>query len=850
MTAAGTSFASQATADGVAEQPLGLSRIEASRRLAERGRRSGRRSSRSYASIVRANVFTVFNLILGVAGAATLVFGQWQDALFLGVLFANATIGTAQEVRAKRALDRLSAFVAPHATVVRDGEASEVAVEEVVTGDLVRVGPGDQIVADGSLQRAEWLRLDESILTGESRAVQRAAGDAVRSGSFVVEGVGEYLVAAVGADSYAERLTGQARSFRHPRSPLERALNRLLFVLVAVLVPLGVILGYALWHRHAAVGSAVPTAVAAVVTLIPEGLILLASLTYAVAALRMARLGALAQQLNATESLASVDVVCLDKTGTLTQPRLRVVELVGPDSLAGELGLYAASAATRNGTLDAVAAAYPAASAVVEEEVPFSSRRRFGAQRIGGVGYVLGAPEHFTLGELADRAARGAADGRRVLAFGTADELDEPRPIARGLLLLGEDLRPETRETVAWLQDQGVELKVLSGDRPETVASIARDAGIVGRAVDASQLPEDGEELRRLVLSTSVFGRIAPEEKKRVVEALRASGRYVAMVGDGVNDVPALKAAQLAIAQGSGTQMARTVADVVLVQSEFSAVPAMVAEGRKILRNVQRVAKLFVAKSAFAAFLVLSVGLTPIAYPLLPRHLTLAASLTIGIPGFFLALAPSRGAYSSDGFLRELARFSLPAGTAAGLGVLSSYFFALNVLDFGVREARTVATTTLVLVGLYLILALEVEGRRRGSAIGLLVVTLLAAYVAVLLVPFARDFFLVAPLTLAVVLPASAGALLAVLGLAALDPGFVPGRGAPRAGASVSVGDQVRERVAGDCEPGDEDSSRQDVQQPDGDRHERFGARSRAHGARRSVARDPAASVDGTSRRP
>ena len=786
MTAASPSFAHPVSADSASERPPGLSQGEASRRLATRGRRSSR-SSRSYASIVRANVFTVFNLILGIAGAATLVFGEWQDALFLGVLFANATIGTAQEVRAKRALDRLSAFIAPHATVVRDGEPSEVAVEDVVVGDLVRVGPGDQVVADGSLTRAEWLRLDESILTGESRAVPRTAGEAVRSGSFAVEGVGEYLVTAVGIDSYAERLAGEARSFRHPRSPLERALNRLLFVLVAVLVPLGVILGYALWHRHAAVGSAVPTAVAAVVTLIPEGLILLASLTYAVAALRMARLGALAQQLNATESLASVDVVCLDKTGTLTQPRLRVVELVGPSCLAHELGLYAASATTRNRTLEAIASAYPATPAHVEQEVPFSSRRRFGAQRIGRVGYVLGAPEHFTLGDLAPRATRGAAEGRRVLAFGTADELDDPRPLARGLLLLGEDLRPETRETVAWLQDQGVELKVLSGDRPETVASIARDAGIAGQAVDASELPADDEELRRLVLGATVFGRIAPEEKKRVVEALRASGRYVAMVGDGVNDVPALKAAQLAIAQGSGTQMARTVADVVLVKSEFSAVPAMVAEGRKILRNVQRVAKLFVTKSAFAAFLVLSVGLTPIAYPLLPRHLTLAASLTIGIPGFFLALAPSRGSYRSQGFLRELAGFSLPAGTAAGLGVLSSYFFALNVLDLDVREARTVATTTLVLVGLYLLLALEAEGRRRSSAIGVLVVALLAGYAAALVLPFARDFFLLVPLTPAVVLPALAGALLAVLGLAALDPRFVPGIGAER-GADSTAG--------------------------------------------------------------
>ena len=760
---------------GVPSPPRGLSQLEAGRRLAARDRRRGaRRSSRSYASIVRANVFTVFNLILGVAGGVTLAFGEWQDALFLGVLFANAAIGTGQEVRAKRALDRLSALVAPHALVVRDGEPRELPMEEVVVDDLVRVGPGDQIVADGRLERADWLQLDESILTGESRPVQRTTGDDVRSGSFVVEGIAEYRVTAVGEDSYAERLTGQARSFRHPRSPLERALNRLLFVLVAVLVPLGVVLGYALWHRQARLSTAVPTSVAAVVTLIPEGLILLASLTYAVAALRMARLGALAQQLNATESLASVDVVCLDKTGTLTQSTLRVVGLVGPDSLRGRLGVYAASAAARNATLQAIAAAFPAVPARVDEELPFTSRRRFGAQRIAGVGYVLGAPEHFELGSFETEAARGFSEGRRVLAFGVAEQLDQPRPVASGLVLVAEELRPETKETVAWLRSQGVELKVLSGDRADTVASIARDAGIEGAAVDASRLPEDAAELRRLALGTAVFGRIVPEEKRRVVEALREAGRYVAMVGDGVNDVPALKAAQLAIAQGSGTQMARAVADVVLVRSEFSAVPAMVAEGRKILRNVQRVAKLFVTKSAFAAFLVLSVGLTPIAYPLLPRHLTLAASLTIGIPGFFLALAPSRGDYTSDGFLRELARFSLPAGTAAGLGVLSSYLFALNVLDFQVREARTVATTTLVLVGLYLILALEAEGRRRSSAVGLLTALLLVGYATVLLTAFGRSFFLLAPLSVGTVLPAVAGAVLAALGLAALDPQFVP----------------------------------------------------------------------------
>ncbi len=754
----------------------GLSQAEAERLLARRGPVPPPSTSRSYASIVRANVFTVFNLILAVAGGMTLAFGEPQDALFLGVLVANALIGSVQEIRAKQALDRLSALVAPRATAVRDGEPRELAVEELVPGDLVRLGPGDQVVADGTLGEARSLRVDESILTGESDPVDRAAGDEVRSGSFAVEGTGAYTVTAVGEQSYAARITGEARSFRHPRSPLERALNQLLLVLVGVLIPLGLILGYALWHRHAGIHQAVPIAVAAVVTLIPEGLILLASLTFAISALGMARRGALVQQLNAIESFASVDLVCLDKTGTLTEPSLRVVDVVGPDGLDEELGRYAASASAHNATLRAIAEAFPADAAPVEEELPFSSARRFGGQRIGGVGYVLGAPEHFGLDGLARTADDAAREGRRVLAFGTSDELDAERPPARGLVLLAEQLRPEARDTVEWLRRQGVELRVLSGDRPETVAGIARDAGIPGPAHDASELPDDPEEVRRIALGNAVLGRISPEGKRRVVEALTAGGLYVAMIGDGVNDVPALKASRLAIAQGSGTQMARSVADVVLVSGDFAAIPAMVEEGRKILRNVQRVSKLFVTKSAFAAFLVLSIGLTPTAYPLLPRQLSLVAALTIGIPGFFLALGPSSGDSSPRGFLRETGRFAIPAGTAAGLGVVSSYLFALNVLDLKLDVSRTVAVTVLVLVGLYLILALEAVGTTRSAVISTLCLSLLGAYVAVLVFPATRDFFALALPGVEGVVASVIGAGVAIAGLASIDDRFVPGR--------------------------------------------------------------------------
>jgi cation-transporting ATPase E len=742
---------------------------------------------------VRANVITVFNMILLVAGLVTLAFGAWQDALFLAILVGNSAIGIAQELRAKRALDRLAALVAPTARVVRDGEARLVGVDELVPGDLVELQAGDQVVADGRLETASALTVDESILTGEAEPVGRRTGEEVRSGSFAVEGSGAYTVTGVGAESYAERIAGEARAFRHPRSPLERSLDRLLFVLVAVLVPLAIILGAALWERDVPLDEAVTTAVAAGVTLVPEGLILLTSITFAVAALQMARRGALAQQLNAIESLASVDVLCLDKTGTLTESGLRVVDLVPAPGVVDEaarraLGRFAAAAPAPNATLAAIRHEFPGEDGRAEEHVPFSSRWRWSGIRLDGTSYLLGAPELFPLGELGGRAAAEAHEGRRVVAFaetdadlGAAEPMDGPPGRLRllGLVILSERLRPEARNTVSFFLSQGVALKVISGDRPETVAAIARDAGMPAdeRPLDGSDLPGGAGELRRVVDETSVVGRISPEGKRRVIEALRDDGRYVGMVGDGVNDVPALKAARLAIAQGSGAQMARSVADLVLVRGDFGAVPAMVGEGRKVFRNLQRVTKLFVAKSVFAAVLILSVGLTPLAYPLLPRHLTLVALLTVGLPAFFLALAPSSGVYRSHGFLRDVASFAVPAGSAAALGVLASYLFALNVIDLPLVEARTVATTVIVIVGLYLVLALEASGRVRGMAVAALCVGMLVVYVLVLLAPGLREFFELASLGPLIVIISLIGAALAVGGLWLTDERFVPWQG-------------------------------------------------------------------------
>ncbi len=751
--------------EAAAAAAAGLTEAEAERRLRERGPQPSQSSSRSYWSIFAGNTFTVFNLILAVFGAATIAFGNPKDALFLGILVANTTIGTFQEVRAKRALDSLAALIAPAATVVRDGAPRQVPVADVVVGDLVRIQSGDQVVADGDLVRVEGLALDESNLTGESEPVVRRVGEEVLSGSFAVEGEADFEATAVGAESRAARLTETARMFRHPRSPLERAMDRLLIVLVGVMAPLGVALGISLAIRDVSQADAVETLTAAVVNIVPEGLILLVSLTAAVSAAKMARRGILAQQLNAIESLASVSVMCTDKTGTLTEATLRVVAQqpargVGAPELARALALYAASAPSRNLTLEAIHEAGLSDGVVAAEPtavVPFSSRRRWSALELGGERLVLGAPEALLDGTTSDAALREsaateAATGRRVLALaaagGALPEASATAPLPDGLrplgiVVLAEQLRANAGETVAFFAAEEVALKVLSGDNPATVGAIARDVGIPAEsaALDGGSLPQTDEELLAAVRAAPAIGRISPEDKARVARVLTEGGEYVGMLGDGVNDVPALKQARLAIAQGSGTQMARSVSDLVLVSGEFSEVPRLVHEGRQILRNIQRVARLFVSKAIFTAFLLVTIALTSGVFPLLPRQFTLTSSLTIGIPAFFLALAPSTGPWRPEGLLRAIARFSVPAGLAAGIGILVGYLLARHVFEADLEQARTVTAATVVPSGLAIVIALEDEpGKRRLAVVGLCSLMALG-FVLVAAIPAGRDFF-------------------------------------------------------------------------------------------------------------
>jgi cation-transporting P-type ATPase E len=753
--------------------------------LEARGKLPSQRSSRSYGSIVRANTLTIPNGILFLFGLLTISFGSWKDALFLGILVSNIAIGSFQEIRSKRALDRLASLVAPQAVVVREGVDRRVPVDQVVAGDLVRLAAGDQVVADGTVVTAEGIALDEANLTGESEPVIRGVGEQVWSGSFAVEGAALFEATAVGPDSRASRLTATARAFRHPRSPLERANDRLLLWLVALSIPLAVVLVITAVTRVDTAGARVQLLTAGIVNLVPEGLILLISLTAAVSAFKVAERGVLAQQLNAVESLASVNVVCTDKTGTLTEPTLRVVGLVpayGVDNetLADATARYAASAASRNLTLQAIADAglAEAEERRVVREVPFSSRRRWSALDLGDVRLVLGAPERFAAVDpaLAERADGEARAGRRVLAIGRFDsplqasDSDTPFPEgvrALGLVVLAERLRPNAADTVAFFSAQDVDLKVLSGDAPATVGAIARDAGVPGSepALDGEALPAEPAALREAILSAPAVGRIAPEGKRAVVDALADAGRYVAMVGDGVNDVPALKEARLAIAQGSGTQMARSVADLVLVRNDFGVVPGMVADGRQILRNIQRVAQLFVTKSVFAAVLLVGVAIPTATFPLLPRQFTIASTVTIGIPAFVLALAPSSGPWRVDRFLQSVARFAIPSGLTIGIGITIGYFLARYGFDLDLRLSRTVATGIVVVCGLAVVMRLEAQGGRRRLAVGGLCAAMLLLFGFALVVPFLRDFYELSKPTGEAVVAWAVGAALGIAGM-------------------------------------------------------------------------------------
>jgi cation-transporting ATPase E len=750
--------------------PEGLSSAQAKARLHELGP-PPETSSRSTSSIVAGNVFTLFNAIIGVFFVLDLGLGLYADSIFGLIAVVNSYIGIRQELKAKATLDELAVLVAPHARVLRDGEVVELLATEVVPGDVVQIGPGDQLVADGEVISSRGMTLDESMLTGEADGVRKRAGERVLSGSFCISGSGQYLVDAVREDSYAGRLAGEARAFRHPPSPLQVEVNSVILACTYVMIPLAVVLLLTLKLRNTGLQSAAQTATAGLVTLIPEGLVLLMSVTFAVAAVRLARRDTLIQQMSASESLASVDTICVDKTGTLTAGELRLAgvefaEGVDPAAGAAALGRFAASAGDRNRTLETIAERFPGEAERVSAEVPFSSEWKWSGLALADGGgastYVLGAPDVLAAAgaltlppALARKLDEETAAGRRVVAFGEStaalpadpSAAAAPRLAPLALVVLEETLRPDAAETIATMRAQQVDLKLISGDARATVTAVAfgvgvpRDAGVI----EGPELPEDPHELSEAALANTIFCRIKPEQKKALVGALVSAGRYVAMIGDGVNDVPALKRARMAVAMGSGTQVTKGVADVVLLKDEFSRLPEAVGEGRRIARNIHRLGRLYLTKTVYAAALILLVAVPGFAFPFLPRHLTLAALLTIGIPSFVLALAPSDGPLYRGRLLRALAAFAVPAGLACALGSILSFFLVDTVAGASLDAGRTAATTTLIVLGLAFVLLLERGPGREHIAIQSYMLAMVAGlgalYALILAAAPVRDFF-------------------------------------------------------------------------------------------------------------
>jgi cation-transporting P-type ATPase E len=715
--------------------------------------------TRTIGQIVRGNLLTRFNLLLGSLLAIILVVGPLQDALFGLVIVANTVVGIVQEVRAKRTLDRLEVVNAPKARVVRDGQVGELAVGQVVLDDVLEVAAGDQVVVDGEVLEAAGLEVDESLLTGESETVTRQPGDRLLSGSFVAAGSGRYRATKVGREAYAVQLTEEARRFTLARSELRAGVDQILKYVTWALVPTAVLLFVSQLRLAHGVRAGLSGAVAGTVAMVPEGLVLLTSVAFAVGVVRLGRRQVLVRELPAVETLARVDVICFDKTGTITAGDLAVQELVPQDGTGREaaaaLGALAAADPNPNATLRAIGQAFPAPDGWrAEAAVPFSSARKWSGASFAGRGaFLLGAPEVLLAaggagstggnGALLRRAEQIAVEGHRVLLLAASDgPLDSERApsalVPRAMVVIGDQVRGDAADTVAWFAAEGVQVKVVSGDHPRTVGAIAGQVGIAGadHPVDARTLPKDRAELAGLLAASSVFGRVVPRQKQAMVEALEASGHVVAMTGDGVNDVLALKDADLGIAMGSGSAASRAVAELVLMDGRFATLPAVMAEGRRVIANIERVAKVFVTKTVYATVLALAVGLAGLAFPFLPRHLTLISSLTIGIPGFFLALEPSTQR-SHPGFVRRTLAFAVPAGLIAALGTLVAYQVA-DVANVPQDEART--TATLALAGLGLVV-LALAARPLNRLRRLLLLAMAGAFAVVLAVPFLRVFF-------------------------------------------------------------------------------------------------------------
>ncbi|MEU4465510.1 HAD-IC family P-type ATPase [Streptomyces sp. NPDC024017] len=716
------------------------------------------RSSRSTVDIVRANVFTRFNAIIGVLWLIMLVVAPIQDSLFGFVILANTGIGIVQEWRAKKTLDSLALIGEVRPTVRRDGTAGQVSTSEIVLDDLIEIGPGDKVVVDGVCVEADGLEIDESLLTGEADPVVKRPGDQVMSGSFVVAGGGAFQATKVGREAYAAQLAEEASRFTLVQSELRSGISTILKYVTWMMVPtaIGLIISQ-LVVKENAFDDSVARTVGGIVPMVPEGLVLLTSVAFAIGVIRLGRKQCLVQELPAIEGLARVDTVCLDKTGTLTEGGMDVTELrplQGTDEtyVRKVLGALGESDPRPNASLKAIMDAYPAVEGWrCTEALPFSSARKYsGAAFSEGDGeagrWLLGAPDVLLADDdpaLAETGRLNEQGLRVLLLVRVARDLDDPdvtkgaKPTA--LVVLEQRLRPDAADTLRYFADQNVRAKVISGDNAVSVGAVAAKLGLSGTTVDARRLPAEPEGMADALDDGTVFGRVTPQQKRNMVGALQFRGHTVAMTGDGVNDVLALKDADIGVAMGSGSEATRAVAQIVLLNNSFATLPSVVAEGRRVIGNITRVATLFLVKTVYSVLLAVLVVCSQVEYPFLPRHLTLLSTLTIGIPAFFLALAPNKER-AKPNFVRRVMRYAIPGGVVAAAATFATYLIAReHYTGAGALDAETsAATLTLFVVSMWV---LAIIARPYTWWRVALVASMAGAFLLVLVVPWLQHFF-------------------------------------------------------------------------------------------------------------
>ncbi|CAM3856355.1 cation-translocating P-type ATPase [Hathewaya histolytica] len=698
--------------------------------------------SRTLWEILRANLFTGFNAINAVLAVAVFIAGSPKDSIFAIVIVSNAIIGIYQELKAKKTLEKLSLIKGNNVKVLRYKNIENINAERLVIDDIIFLNSGDQILVDCEVLPNNSIEVDESLLTGESESILKKHGEKLLSGSFIVSGSCYAKVVSVGSNTYSSKLVEEARKFKIINSQLQNAINKIFKVVLYFIIPIGILLTFTqLFIAKRTWQDAILGSVSGIIGMIPEGLVLLTSSTFIIAIIRLSKWDTLIQELPATEVLARVDVLCLDKTGTITRGDLKLDKVVPLNDYSEEyigniLSAIIHSSENLSQTQKAILQKYPNNyNLVIKNKISFSSSRKWEAISFKDEGsWILGAPEFILknrYNEVSDEVEKAALEGKRVLLLAkfNGDVLDDRLngDIEKAaLLFIGDVIRENAEETVKYFSEQGVTLKIISGDNPITVSTIAKKVGIKGAEnyIDARNLPKDNEKLQRIIENTTVFGRVSPYEKREIIKALKKNGHTVAMTGDGVNDILALKESDCGIAMATGSDATKAVAQLVLLNSDFSSLPHVVKEGRKLINNLEKVSELFVSKTVYSILLALIFTLILKPFPLLPIQLTFAGALTIGMPSFFLALEENNEIIKK-GFLRRVLRYAIPNGVVIGISTtimfLVAYYNGLSI-----TQCRSISLMIFALLSLFILLkvALPINKYRLcivNSMIGLLV---------------------------------------------------------------------------------------------------------------------------------